>query len=110
MIEIKSFLGLTGYYRRFIPNFSKIVAPMTRLTQMNKKFKWSDECEKRFQKLKECLISALVLALPTDNEDFTIYCNASRVGLCCVLIQKERGIAYASRQLKKHEDSYPTYD
>ncbi len=83
---------------------------MTRLTQKNKKFEWSDECEESFKKPKECLISALVLALPSSNEDFTIYYDASRVGLGYVLMQKGRVIAYALRQLKKHKANYPTHD
>ncbi|XP_058002263.1 uncharacterized mitochondrial protein AtMg00860-like [Hevea brasiliensis] len=95
--EIKSFLGLASYYKRFVPNFSKIDAPVTRLTQKNKKFKWNDQCEQSFQKLKECSISALVLALPSGNEDFIIYCNVSKVGLGCVLMQNGRAIAYVSR-------------
>ncbi len=65
MMEIKSFLGLAD--KRFVSNFSKIVAPMMRLTQKNEKFEWSVECEESFQKLKECLISALVMVLPTEN-------------------------------------------
>ncbi|XP_021685068.2 uncharacterized mitochondrial protein AtMg00860-like [Hevea brasiliensis] len=84
--EIKSFVGLASYHKRFIPNFSKIITPMTRLTQKNKKFKWSDLCEESLQKLKECLISAPVLALPMGNEDFKVYYNAFRVGLGCVLM------------------------
>ena len=82
VIEIKSFLGLTSYYRRFIKDFSKIAAPMTRLTKKNHKFVWSDQCEESFEELKKRLTSAPVLALPTSNEDFTVFCDASRVGLC----------------------------
>ncbi len=73
-------------YKRFIPDFSKIASLMTRLTQKNKKLKWSDECEKSFQKLKECLILAPVLVLPISKEDFIVCCNASKVGLGCVLM------------------------
>ncbi|XP_057986682.1 uncharacterized mitochondrial protein AtMg00860-like [Hevea brasiliensis] len=97
VIEIKSFLGLAGYYRRFVPNFSKIAALITRLTQKSKKSEWSDECEESFQKLKECLIFISVLALPRSNEDFIVYCDASIVGLGSVLIHNRKVIAYASR-------------
>ena len=71
---------------------------------------WPDQCEESFEELKKRLTSAPVLALPTSNEDFTVFCDASRVGLGCVLMQNERVIAYASRQLKKHELNYPTHD
>ncbi|XP_021652337.2 uncharacterized mitochondrial protein AtMg00860-like [Hevea brasiliensis] len=110
MTEIKSFLGLVGYYRRFVLDFYKIVAPITRISQKNKKFKWSNQCEECFQKLNECIISALVLALPSGNEDFSIYYDASKVGLGCVLMYNGRVISYALRQLKKHEANYPTHD
>uniref|UniRef100_A0A2C9W6D4 RNA-directed DNA polymerase n=1 Tax=Manihot esculenta TaxID=3983 RepID=A0A2C9W6D4_MANES len=108
--EIKSFLGLAGYYRRFVQNFSKIAAPMTKLTKKNQRFEWSDQCEESFEELKRRLTSAPVLALPVSNEDFTVFCDVSRVGLGCVLMQNDRVIAYASRQLKKHELNYPTHD
>jgi hypothetical protein len=108
--EIRSFLGMAGYYRRFVQDFSKIAAPLTRLTQKNVKFAWSDKCEESFQELKKCLTTAPVLALPTGTEGFTIYCDASRVGLGCVLMQNGKVIAYASRQLRKHEQNYPVHD
>ena len=108
--EIRSFLGLAGYYRRFIQDFSRIAAPMTRLTQKAVKFVWSDRCEDSFQKLNECLTSAPVLVLPSGSGGFAVYCDASRVGLGCVLMQHGKVIAYASRQLKKHEQNYPTHD
>ena len=108
--EIRSFLGLAGYYRRFVQDFSKIAAPLTRLTRKNQKFLWTDQCEESFEELKKRLTSAPVLALPSSGEDFTVFCDASRVGLGCVLMQNERVIAYASRQLKKHELNYPTHD
>ena len=103
-------MGLAGYYRRFIQDFSRIAAPMTWLTKKNQKFVWSDQCEESCEELKRRLTSAPVLALPTSNEDFTVFCDASLVGLGCVLMQNERVIAYASRQLKKHELNYPTHD
>ena len=108
--KIRSFLGLAGYYRRFVKDFSRISAPLTKLTQKNVKFEWSEQCEASFQCLKECLITAPVLALPTTGGGYVMYCDAFRVGLGCVLTQKNKVIAYASRQLKKHEQNYPTHD
>ena len=103
-------MGLAGYYRRFVEGFSKIAAPLTRLTQKGVVFQWSDECSESFQKLKTALTTAPILTLPTDEGGFTIYCDASRVGLGCVLMQNVKVVAYASRQLKKHEKNYPTHD
>ena len=84
--KIQSFLGLAGYYRRFVQDFSRIVAPMTHLTQKNVKFMLSEACENSFQLLKEKLIIAPVLTLPNGEDKFTVYCDASRVGLGCVLM------------------------
>src|SRR5438105_3255367 len=108
--EIRSFLGLAGYYRRFIANFSKIAKPMTSLLQKNVKFIWSPECEEAFQTLKKLLTSAPILAQPDTSKPFDIYCDASGSSLGCVLMQDGRAIAYASRQLCKHEINYPTHD
>ena len=110
MTEIRSFLGLAGYYRRFVEGFSRISSPMTKLTQKGVKFKWSDECEQSFQRLKDILISAPVLALLVGGVKFTVYSDASLQGLGCVLMQDQRVIAYASRQLKRHERKYPVQD
>ena len=110
MTEVRSFLGLAGYYRRFVEGFSKIALPLSSLTKKVVKFEWTNECEQSFQKLKERLVSAPVLTLPTPGVEFEVYCNASRQGLGCVLMQKGKVIAYASRQLKKHECNYPTHD
>ena len=108
--EVRSFLGLAGYYRRFIEGFSKIVGPLHCLTRKGVKFEWTDRCEGSFQTLKEKLTSALVLTLPEGNEGFEVYSDASYQGLGCVLMQHKRVVAYASRQLKKHELNYPTHD
>ncbi|GJT66364.1 putative reverse transcriptase domain-containing protein [Tanacetum coccineum] len=109
-IEIRQFLGLAGYYRRFIEGFSKIAKPMTKLTQKNVKFDWSEKAEAAFQLLKQKLCSAPILALPEDSENFVVYCNASRKGLGAVFMQREKVIAYASCQLKIHENNYTTHD
>ena len=101
--EMKSFLGLAGYYRRFMKDFSKIAAPLTKLTQKNMKFIWTDRCEEHSQLLKDLLTSVPVLTLPSGNEGYTLNCYASRVGLGYVLMQNGRMVTYASHQLKKHK-------
>jgi hypothetical protein len=83
---------------------------MTALTQKGKEFKWTEACERSFQELKTRLTTAPVLTLPDIHKDFVVYCDASRQGLGCVLMQDKRVVAYASRQLKKHEENYPTHD
>ena len=87
--EIRSFLGLAGYYRRFIENFSKIAKPMTELLKKDTKFNWTEECEASFQELKKRLVTAPVLILPNIRKDFQVYCDASRQGLGGVLMQEE---------------------
>ncbi|KAH0709559.1 hypothetical protein KY284_010986 [Solanum tuberosum] len=109
-IDIRSFLGLAGYYRRFVEGFSSIASPLTRLTPKKVKFQWSDDCEKSFAELKTRLTTTLVLTLPEGSDGYVIYCDASRVGLGCVLMQRGKVIAYPSRQLKVHEKNYPTHD
>ncbi|KAK1628023.1 hypothetical protein QYE76_002338 [Lolium multiflorum] len=108
--EIRGFLGMAGYYRRFIEGFSKIAGPMTKLLRKNTPFVWSDECEKSFQTLKEKLTTAPVLAVPEVGKDYTVYCDASKHGLGCVLMQDRKVISYGSRQLRPHEVNYPTHD
>ncbi|XP_073153550.1 uncharacterized protein [Henckelia pumila] len=101
--EIRSFLGLAGYYQKFMEGFSSIAIPLTKLTQKNSKFNWDETCEKSFEILKKKLASTPVLALPSEDKDFTIYSDASKGGLGCVLMQDGRVIAYASRQLNSYE-------
>src|SRR5580765_777218 len=108
--EIRSFLGLAGYYRRFIEGFSKIAGPLTKLTRKNQPFAWTEDCEQSFQEMKQRLTTAPVLTLPQENEPYEVYCDASYQGLGCVLMQHHRAVAYASRQLKTHERNYPTHD
>ncbi|KAK1602293.1 hypothetical protein QYE76_008142 [Lolium multiflorum] len=108
--EIRGFLGMAGYYRRFIEGFSKIAGPMTKLLRKNTPFVWSEECEKSFQTLKEKLTTAPVLAVPEVGKDYTVYCDASKHGLGCVLMQDRKVISYGSRQLRPHEVNYPTHD
>lgn len=108
--EVRSFLGMAGYYRRFIEGFSKISGPMIKLTRKNEKFQWNEQCEKSFQELKRRLTTAPVLTVPDGTEGFVIYTDASKQGLGCVLMQNGKVVAYASRQLKPHEQNYPTHD
>ncbi|GJY39662.1 putative reverse transcriptase domain-containing protein [Tanacetum coccineum] len=108
--EIRQFLGLAGYYRRFIEGFSKIAKSMTKLTQKGIKFDWGEKEENAFQLIKQKLCSAPILALPEGSEDFMVYCDASHKGLGDVLMQREKVIAYASRQLKVYEKNYTTHD
>ncbi|KAD7477271.1 hypothetical protein E3N88_00407 [Mikania micrantha] len=108
--EIRSFLGLAGYYRRFISNFSKIAFPLTKLTQKSEPFVWEQKQEDAFQTLKQKLCNAPILSLSEGCDDFVVYCDASHQGLGCVLIQRDKVIAYASRQLNVHEKNYTTHD
>ncbi|GJU08158.1 putative reverse transcriptase domain-containing protein [Tanacetum coccineum] len=107
---VRQFLGLTGYYQRFIKDFSKIAKSLTELTQKNKKYIWGENQESAFPLLKQKLCEAPILALPEGNDDFVIYCDASLQGLRAVLMQKEKVIAYASRQLKSREENYTLHD
>ncbi|CAH9107428.1 unnamed protein product, partial [Cuscuta europaea] len=108
--DVRSFLGLAGYYRRFVKDFSKIARPLTNLTKKTTKFYWDEDCEAAFQELKKRLTTAPVLTLPSGTEGFDIYSDASKKGLGCVLMQNRKVVAYASRQLKVHEVNYPTHD
>jgi len=108
--EIQSFLGLAGYYRRFILDFSWIAKPMMELLKKGVKFVWSDKCEEAFHTLRKHLTSAPVLAQPDNTKPYDVYCDASGTGLGCVLMQENRVIAYASRALRPHEQNYPTHD
>ena len=110
VFEVRSFLGLAGYYGRFAENFSRITCLMTRLTRKGVNFDWKDKCEESFQELKKRLTIAPMLITPIIGERYIVYCDASRNGLGCVLMQRERVVAYASRQLKNHEQNYPTHD
>jgi hypothetical protein len=94
--QICSFLGLAGYYRRFIPNFSKIARPMTQLLEKEAKFKWSPQCKEAFLTLKKLLTTAPVLAQPDIEKPFDVYCDASGKGIGGVPMQDGRAIVYAS--------------
>jgi hypothetical protein len=108
--QIRSFLGLVGYYCRFILDFSKIAKPMNELFKKGVKFVWSDECDKAFHTLREYLTSVPVLTQPDMSKPFEVFCDASGTGLCCMLMQGNRVIAYASQAHGPHEKKYPTHD
>jgi hypothetical protein len=108
--QVQSFLVLAGYYRRFIPDFSKLVKPITSLLKNNTKFNWSSRCNEASEQLKVLLTTAPVLDQPDIEKPFDVYCDASGSGLGCVLMQEGRVIAYASIQLRWHEEHYPTHD
>ncbi|KAF8044781.1 hypothetical protein N665_6845s0001 [Sinapis alba] len=108
--EVKSFLGLAGYYRKFVKGFDSLAQPMTQLTGKDVKFVWSEEFEKCFSALKDMLTGAPILVRPEADQPYVVYTDASITGLGCVLTQHGKVIAYASRQLRKHEGNYPTHD
>ncbi|GJY11073.1 putative nucleotidyltransferase, ribonuclease H, partial [Tanacetum coccineum] len=108
--EVRSFLGLAGYYRRFVEGFSLLALPLTKLMRKGEKFVWNEEREKSFEELKRRLVSSPILTLPSGTGGYQIYSDASKKGLGCVLMQHGKVIAYASRQLKPYEVNYPTHD
>src|SRR4030065_2306301 len=110
VFEVRSFLGLAGYYRRYIEGFSKLALPLTQLTQKDQAFVWDAKCEDSFQELKQRLTSAPVLVLPNASESFVVYCDASLMGLGGVLMQNRQVVAYSSRQLKVQEKNYSMHD
>ena len=110
VFEIRSFLGLFGYYRTFIEDFSRLATLMTRLTRKEVKFDWDDRYEEAFQELKRRHTTTPILIVPDRGQGYTVYCDASRARLGCVLMQSGRVVAYGSRQLKNHEQNYPTHD
>ena len=110
VFEILSFLGLAGYYRRFIEDFSQLEAHVTRLAWKEVKFELNDLCEKAFQTMRRRFTSAPILIVPERGQRYTMYCDASKAGLGCILMQSGRVVAYGSCQLKNHEQNYPTQD
>jgi hypothetical protein len=110
VLDIRSFLGLVGYYRRFIEGFSKISKPMIELLAKGKTFEWMPRRGASFQELKKRLTIAPVLTMPDVERSFSIYCDASGQGLGCMLMQYGHVVAYTSRQIRKHEEKYPTHD
>ena len=110
MFEIRSFLGLVGYYQRFIEGFYKLDLPLTKLTHKGQAFVRDTQCEHSFQTLKEKLMTVPVLVFPNPREPFEVYYDASKMGLGGMLMQNGQVVAYASRQQETHERNYPTHD
>ncbi|XP_021751362.1 uncharacterized protein LOC110717031 [Chenopodium quinoa] len=108
--DVRSFLGLGGYYRRCVKDFSKIAKPMTSVMKKDRKFECDEKCEEAFLLLKEKLTTAPVLTLPDDSGHYNVYSDAPKNDLGCVLMQNGKVIANASRQLKPHEANYPTHN
>jgi hypothetical protein len=108
--EVRSFMGLAGYYRRFVEGFSKIANPITELQKKNKKFVWTEKCAEAFRRLKELLTTTPILKVPDMDVDFLVCTDASKEGLGGVLMQDGRVIAYISRKLRRHEENYATHD
>jgi hypothetical protein len=110
VMQIHSFLGLAGYYCRFIPNFFKIAKVMTKLLEKDAKFKWNPQCEEAFVTLKKLLTTAPVLTQPDIEKPFDVYSDASGTSIRGVLMQDGCVITYASQQLRHHEEHYPIHD
>ena len=108
--EVRSFLGLAGYYRRFVRGFFVIASSLTKLLRKGIKFEWTDKCQNGFEQLKGMLVEAPVLTQPTSGKEYTLYSDTSGIGLGCMLMQEAKVVAYASRQLKPYEQNYPTHD
>lgn len=110
--EVRSFLGIAGWYRRFVKDFSTIIAPLTRLTQKNVKFIWTEECNKSFELIKNQLVSAPILTCPDFSKPFVLQTDASAFGIGAVLTQQfedgEKVISYLSRSLTRSERNYST--
>ena len=108
--KVRSYLGLAGYYRRFVKGFSMTATSMTRLLQKNVRFELSEKCQASFENLKAFLIEAPILTQPTFGKEYVIFSDASLNGLRCVLMQEGKVVANASRQLKLHENNYHMHD
>jgi hypothetical protein len=110
VVDIRSFVGITRYYCRFIEGFSKIAYPIMSLQNKGTKFNWSEKCQYSFNKLKELLTTAPILKVAYLDKDFTICVHASKEGLGGVLTQEGHLICYESQKLKEHEKNYVTHD
>jgi ribonuclease HI len=108
--EVRSFMGLAGYYRRFISGFSRIAHAITSLQKKEKKFQWTEQCENNFQQLKKLLTSAPILKIFDPSKDYVVCTDACKEGLGGVLSQEGFVIFYESRKLKEHEKNYATHD
>jgi hypothetical protein len=110
MHQMHSFLGLAGYYRRFIPNFSKIAKPIPEVQKKGNKYVYSVACDEAIHTWKKLLTTSLVLVQSNITKSFDVYCDALDTALGCVLMQEWQVISYSSLQLRHHEEHYPTHD
>jgi hypothetical protein len=110
VIEVRSFMGLVGYYRRFITRFSRIAHAITSLQKKEKKFQWTEQCENSFQQLKQLLTSAPILKIDDLSKDYVVCIDACKEGLGGVLSQEGFVVCYEYRKLKEHEKNYATHD
>ncbi|CAI7770301.1 unnamed protein product [Closterium sp. NIES-53] len=106
--QVRSFLGLANYFRRFLENYSTIVAPLTALTRKGCVWEWTPQCQKAFEKVKHKLTNAPVLVLPNPQKPYEVVTDASMVGLGAVLLQEGRPVAFESRKLSPAEQRYTT--
>eukprot|EP00253_Pinus_taeda_P022952 PITA_22952 len=108
--DIRSFMGLAGYYRRFVEGFSRVAFPITSLQKKGKSFQWTPNCQKSFEQLKHLLTTAPILRIADPDKDYVVCTDASKEGVGGVLMQEGRVVAYESRKLKEHEQKYSAYD
>jgi len=108
--DIRSFMGLAGYYRRFAKNFSKVAFPITSLQKKGRAFQWTPECQRSFEHLKQLLTTTPILSIADPDKEYVVCTDASKEGLGGVLMQEGKVIAYESRKLKEHEQKYSAYD
>ncbi|XP_059068640.1 uncharacterized protein LOC131859116 [Cryptomeria japonica] len=108
--EVRSFMGLAGYYRKFVMNFSRITHPITSLQRKGKRFEWSEKCQAAFELLKEKLTAVPILKVPDPDDQYLVVTDASREGLGGVLMQRDQVIAYESRKLKNYEQNHAPHD
>eukprot|EP00253_Pinus_taeda_P022460 PITA_22460 len=108
--DIRSFMGLAGYYRRFVEGFSKVAFPITSLQKKGRAFQWTPNCQKSFKQLKHLFTTAPILIIADRDKDYVVCTDASKEGLGGALMQEGKVIAYESRKLKEHEQKYSAYD
>lgn len=108
--EVRGFLGLTGWYRIFIPRYAKIASPLTALLKMDQPFQWTPMCQSAFDKLKVALVSDPILKFPDFSKPFEVITNASGFAIGGVLMQEGHAVAYESRKLRIHEKNYAIHD
>eukprot|EP00253_Pinus_taeda_P006753 PITA_06753 len=108
--DVRSFMGLAGYYRRFVEGFSKVAFPITSLQKKGKTFHWTPNCQKSFEQLKQLLTTAPILRIADPDKDYVVCTDASKEGVGGVLMQEGKVVTYESRKLKEHEQKYSAYD